>query len=577
MTESNPVLDRALAQPFGAFVEETGLDKIVAFGDKSHRCPVYVKRTPPCSDACPSGEDIRGINNIMRGVEEKNAGDRPEAAFRRLTDANPFPFVMGQVCPAPCQDKCNRQHRDETVSINTVEHFLGRYAIDNKLSFPTPEKESGKNVAVVGGGPAGLSCAYQLRRLGHAVTLYEANDKLGGMMRYGTLGYRVSREGLEAEIGRIVDMGLDVKTGVKIGRDISLDELRAKHDAVFIGVGAQRGRSLPLPGAEGVPSVFDTIAFLKEFESTGATRVGKHALVIGDGDVAMDAARLALRIGAKATILSGVSRADMNCSPFEFDEATHEGTAFAYQVGVKEVIVENGVMTGVKAVRMIRKEKGEEGWNHPVPFFRYKEEEGSTFTIAGDSLIFSIGQGTDMTGLEAVCNGKPWLAVDHNQQVAGMEEVFGGGDAQQIALITTAIGHGRKGAAAIDRFLNGVPQPRKQRADVIGYEKLKGDYFLNSTGAKRIHKPVDRVVGNFEPFLEAIPAESAKAEAERCMSCGLCFECKQCEIFCPQEAILRHRNNPVGEVMFTLYERCVGCHICAELCPTGYIDMGMGE
>ncbi|MBF0170754.1 MAG: NAD(P)-binding protein [Nitrospinae bacterium] len=577
MTVSNPVLDRALAHPVGTFSQETGLDRIVAFGDRSHKCPVYALRVPPCSDGCPAGEDIRGINNILRGVEEKPSKDKYEAAFRRLTDTNPFPFVMGQVCPAPCQKACNRQHRDETVSINAVEHFLGRYAIDNKLGFPKPEKESGKNVAVVGAGPAGLSAAYHLRRKGHGVTIYEANTQLGGMMRYGTLGYRVSREGLEAEIGRIIDMGVTVKTDVKIGADMSLDELRAKHDAVFLGVGAQKGRVLPVPGSEGVTSVFDTIAFLKEFESTGKTRAGKNALVVGDGDVAMDAARLALRIGAKATILSGVSRADMNCSAFEFDEATHEGATFHYQVGVKEVLAQNGVMTGVTLVKMVKKEKGEEGWNHPVPFFRYKEQPGSAFTVAGDSLIFSIGQATDMTGLEAACNGKPFLNVDHNQQVVGLDGVFGGGDAQKIELITTAIGHGRKAAASIDRFLAGLEQPRKAKNDVVKYEKLKWDYFLPSKGSQRIHKKFDYVIGNFEPFLETIPAAAVKSEAERCMSCGLCFECKQCKVYCPQEAIEMYKNNPVGEVMFTFYEKCVGCHICSEICPTGYIDMGMGE
>lgn len=573
---SNSILDRALGWSYEAYTFERGLQRVVAYGDHSGKCPTYVKRVAPCSDACPAGEDIRGINNILRGKEEKGAEDRYEAAFRRLAQKNPFPFVMGQVCPAPCQDACNRGHRDETVAINALEHFLGDYAIRKGLKFEPADFSTGKSVGIVGSGPAGLSCAYQARRMGHAVSIYEMNSEFGGMMRYGTLGYRVSRSGLDAEIGRIIDMGVDARSGVKVGAEISLEDLRAKHDAIFIGVGAQLGKRLPIPGADGA-SVLDTIAFLKEYETTGSASIGKNVAVIGDGDVAMDAARLALRLGSKATILSGVGRDDMNCSAFEYDEALAEGAGFELCRSVKEVLRSNGSIRALKVVETVKKEKGEEGWNHAVPFFRYKEKADSESEFIADTLIFAIGQSTDMSGLEAATGGADWLKVDANFQVERLEGVFGGGDAIKIDLITTAIGHGRMAAESIDRYLRSESHPRRTRSDVVGYHKLKSDYFVESPKSERTHLPIERVEGNFDPFLEPIGEGAAQKEAERCMSCGLCFECDQCMLFCPQDAIVRYRSNPVGEVMFTKYENCVGCHICAEVCPTGYIDMGMGE
>jgi NADPH-dependent glutamate synthase beta subunit-like oxidoreductase/Pyruvate/2-oxoacid:ferredoxin oxidoreductase delta subunit len=576
MAQTNPVLQRALEHPVTAFRQEEGLDRIVAFGDTSHRCPVYVERTPPCQNSCPAGEDIRGMHNILRGIEGKGTTDKWAEAFYRLTAINPFPFVMGQVCPAPCQGGCNRQYLDETVSINAVEHSIGKYGIDNKLAYPKPEKTIDKKIAVVGSGPAGLSAAYQLARRGYQVTIFESATRLGGMMRYGTLGYRVSREALEAEITRIVDLGIEIKTGVKIGVDMTLDQLRTDFDAVFIGVGAQNGRRLPLPGAEGT-GVTDTIAFLKEFEDNGKAAIGDNVAVLGDGDVAMDAARLALRLGKKVTIYSGVAREDMNCKSFEFDEAMAEGAGIKYQYGAAEIVRENGKVTGARYTMMVKKEKGEEGWNSPIPFLRYKPVAGSDVVDLVDTVIFSIGQGTDMTGLEAACNGKPFLNVTGNFQVVGMGNVFGGGDAVKIELITTAVGHGRKAAEAIDRYLNDLPQPRVDRPDIVKYEKLKSDFFTQSGTTTRSQRHVDHVVGDFDTMLESLTTDQTVAESERCMSCGLCFECDQCKIYCPQEAIVKFRNNPPGEVMFTHYERCVGCHICSEICPTGYIDMGMGE
>nr|CRH05335.1 NADPH-dependent glutamate synthase beta chain and related oxidoreductase [Candidatus Magnetococcus massalia] len=584
MVKMNPIYEEAINWEFEECTFEEGLDKIVAYGEFSGYCPTYVERIPPCTNACPAGEDIRGYNNLVReGVWD--AEDPYAAAFARLTQKNPFPAVMGRVCPAPCQGACNRQYRDETIGINSVEHAIGQYAIEKGLGFEKPEVAStGKHIAVVGGGVGGLSAAYQLTLRGHKVTIYERDPKLGGMLRYGILGYRVSREVIDAEVKRIIDLGVEVKHGVTIGKDVTLDELREKHDAVFLAVGAQRGRNIPIPGAD-APNVTTAIDFLRDFEINGGieaggadkVKVGKNVVVIGDGDVAMDACRLALRLGSKATLLSGVSREEMNCSDFEYDEAIAEGTDMKMMTGTVEIQGGASGVTGIKVVEMVRKDKGEDGWNHAVPFFRYKTKEGTEAVIECDMVVAAIGQTTDMNGLESCTEGSPFLQVDHNYQIKGMDNVFGGGDAVQIHLLTTAIGHGRKAAESIDLFLKGEKLPSKpSRPDVVAYDKLKSDFFVEKPQPKRkVHHPAN-VVGDWKETLEALSNEVASDEAGRCMSCGMCFECNQCMLFCPQDAITKFKGNPEGEVMFTYYERCVGCHICSEVCPTGYIDMGMG-
>ena len=573
--ESNPILDFATEYVFPGFSELTGTDKIVAFGDHSHKCPIYVRQTPPCTAECPAGEDIRAINRFLNGIDKSD--DPLRSAWETAVDTNPFPAVMGRICPHPCEGGCNRGQHDESVAINAVEQVIGNYGIEAGLKLQGPGPDTGKRVAVIGGGPAGLSAAYQLRRKGHAVTIYDANEKLGGMVLYGIMGYRVDRRVLEAEIARIIDLGVETKMGTRVGRDISLEQLETDYDAVFIGVGAQAGRGLPVPGFAGTPGVTNAIDFLRNYEVMGDDLpVGKKVVVIGDGNVAMDVARLALRLGSQAAVVSGVPREEMACFKDEFDDALHEGAEMHYMSGTVEVL---GGAGGVKALlcsRMEKKQKGEEGWNSPIPFLRYKST-GETFEIEADMVVAAIGQAADMSGLESITGTSPWLRVDRNFRISGREKLFGGGDAIKVDLITTAVGHGRKAAASIDEFLNGEPMPEQPYREITKAQKQDLLYFLPSPQAKRqtIHPEV--VVGNHDELLVALRPEEARTESERCMSCGFCFDCKQCVSFCPQEAISRFRDNPAGEKVYTNYSKCVGCHLCHLVCPCGYIQMGMGD
>ena len=240
----------------------------------SHKCPTYIQSTAPCQGSCPSGEDIRGYLQIVRGIEKPPAGVRwQEYAWRRLTEANPFPSVMGRVCPAPCETGCNRNAVEEHVGINSVEHFLGDWAIANGMKFAAPAKQTGKKVAVIGGGPAGLSCAYQLARKGHAVTIFDEHEQLGGMMRYGIPGFRTPRETLDAEIQRIVDLGVDVRSKTRVGSDVSMESIQHDFDAVFFGMGAQSGRALPCSGND-APNVVTATAFLRAFNDGRLQHVG---------------------------------------------------------------------------------------------------------------------------------------------------------------------------------------------------------------------------------------------------------------------------------------------------------------
>ena len=574
--DSNPILDFANEYEFPEYSDHEGINKVVAFGDESHKCPIYIKKVPPCTAGCPAGEDIRGFHNLLTGDEKSD--NKWDAAWYRIVDTNPFPAIMGRICPHPCESTCNRQHREESIGINAVEQAIGEHGIEAGLKLPQAGPDTGKRVAVIGAGPAGLSVAYQLRRKGHAVTIYDFNEKPGGMMLYGIMGYRVDRKVLDAEVGKIIDLGVETKMGIRVGTDISLEQLEKDYDAVFIGVGAQIGRSLPIEGFSKRPETTNAIDFLRNYELQGDDfKIGKKVVVIGDGNVAMDVARLARRMGSESTIISAVPREEMNCYPDEFDDAIEEGAKIEYLVGTFEVLESKNGVQGVKCAKMVKKEKGEEGWDAKIPFMRYKAT-GDVFEIESDMIVASIGQTTDMNGFENTINeNDSLLKLDKYFRVKGKENVFGGGDALKIDLITTAVGHGRKAADSIDAFLQGKNMPEAPYREVINVKKQDLNYFFHSNQTRRRHQVAENIVGNHNEVLEALTKEQAIEESKRCMSCGLCFDCKQCSSFCPQEAISRYKDNPIGEVMYTHYTKCVGCHLCALVCPTGYIKMGMGE
>jgi NADPH-dependent glutamate synthase beta subunit-like oxidoreductase len=616
--------------------------------DHSHKCPTYIQSTPPCQGSCPSGEDIRGYLNIVRGIEKPPAGmPWQEYAWRRLTQANPFPSVMGRVCPAPCESGCNRNALEDHVGINSVEHFLGEYANANGLKFVKPEHSTGKKVAVIGGGPAGLSVAYQLALKGHAVTVFDEREHLGGMMRYGIPGFRTPREVLDTEIDRILELGIETRLKCRVGTDVTMDELRRDFDAVFLGMGAQAGRALPVKDGE-APNVVTATAFLRAFNDGRLRHVGKRVVVVGGGDTSVDVATVARRLGhlesSKPTdfesaiaghmaqdvadisvkqgadvVLTSVFPIDkMQANRHEIEQAQAEDIVI--RGGLVPLAVVKGPDGRATALRVAQCEAKMAGGKLDI-----KIVEGTEEDIPADLIVSAIGQAVDFTGLEAFDNGRGAVNTDRSYQVKDQPGVFAGGDVIRPHLLTTAIGHGAIAADGIDQFLAGEELGKRPKIDVHvfdlmrkyverglelgeiheptwGTDKSKGaihnfdnrseryviphkDLFLGHFGytprvkRKFVTLSRDSALGNFEERIEALGEAEAIAEAKRCMSCGQCFECDNCVVYCPQTAVKRvpKKEATIGRYVYTDYDRCIGCHICADVCPTGYIQMGLGE
>ena len=619
--------------------------------DTSHKCPTYVHKTPPCQGSCPSGEDIRGWLAIVRQQELPPEGmDWNEYAFRRSTDANPFPSMMGRVCPAPCQDGCNRNELEDFVGINSVEQYIGDTAIANGYAFEAGA-DTGKKVAIVGGGPAGLAAAYQLRRKGHACTVFEANDTLGGMFKYGIPGYRVPRDKLDAEIQRILDMGqVDVKFKVKVGEDVKVEDLERDYDAVLWAIGCQSGRGLPVPGWEGTPNCVSGVAFLKAFNEGRMKVTADKVICIGGGDTSIDVVSVARRIGhiqhtkpsdvpetiihdgyvahdtavtaaaqgADVTLTSLFTREKMTAAEHEVHDALTEGVTILDGVMPVEVILgAEGRATGLKIADC----KMEDGRPTPV--------EGTERVLEADLIVSAIGQGGDLTGLEDLDNGRGLMNADKFYQVPEKAGHFVAGDIIRPHLLTTAIGQASVAADSIDEYLRQEEHKRRPKVDVHHFNLLskmqeahlapeqfsveaQGDLRGTAEGNWAIHNYEDRsgaeviphdelflghfgyharnlrkeevptaeeVLGHFKERVIGLSEAEAIDEGKRCMSCGMCFECDNCVIFCPQDAVFRvdKSERTTGRYVATDYAKCIGCHICADVCPTGYIKMGLGE
>ena len=511
--------------------------------------PVYVDRLPPCNDACPAGEDIQGW------LYQAEPGDY-EAAWRQLTEDNPFPAVMGRICYHPCETACNRAELDEAVGINSVERFLGDLAIDRGWALPPVRDDSGKRVLVIGAGPAGLSATYHLRRLGHHVRLVDSSPQLGGMMRYGIPAYRLPRSVLDAEIARIIALGGDVELGHTV-HDIEGERSESGADAVFLAVGAQLGRRVDIPAGDS-SRVLDAISVLHRVADDDPPMLGRRVVVYGGGDTAIDAARTARRLGATdAVIVYRRNRERMPAHGDELEEALGEGVTMRWLTTVNRFDNDRLVLEKMRL--------NDDGFPEPTGEF---EEMGA------DSLILAVGQDTDLSLLER----SRGIAVDDGvvgvlpTMMTGENGIFAGGDAVPSArTATVAIGHGRRAARSIDAFVSGhAAEADGERHELATFDRLNTWYYSDAPRTRRPELERVRRQSTFDEVVGGLTEDNALFEARRCLSCGNCFECDNCFGVCPDNAVIKLGPSQRYEID---YDFCKGCGICVQECPCGAIDM----
>jgi 2-oxoacid:acceptor oxidoreductase delta subunit (pyruvate/2-ketoisovalerate family) len=518
--------------------------------------PVYRDLLPPCNQACPAGENVQAW---LYEAEEGGAGY--ERAWRKLMEDNPFPAVMGRVCYHPCETACNRGQLDEAVGINAVERFLGDEAIAQGWEVTADAPASGKRVLVVGAGPSGLSAAYHLARLGHDVVVRDAEERAGGMMRYGIPRYRLPREVLDAEIARIVALGVTIELRTTV-TDVLAAMRDEQFDAVFLAVGAHIGTRAYVPAGEAA-RILDAVSVLHSMEGEETPLLGRRVAVYGGGNTAMDVARTARRLGAEdAVVVYRRTRDRMPAHDFEVEEAEEEGVRMKWLSTVKRA--EAGMLT------LERMELDENGFPQPT---------GELETLEADALVLALGQQSDLTLLEGV----PGIETEDGvvqvgpDLMTGYPGVFAGGDMVPAErTVTVAVGHGKKAARHIDAWLRSrtyVPAPKHAQADL---ESLNTWYYSDAPRTLQPTLELARRRSTFEEVVGGLDETTALFEARRCLSCGNCFSCDNCFGVCPDNAVLKltgAERESAGRGYAFDYDFCKGCGICAAECPSGAIEM----
>ena len=573
--EAKVIVFRSVAEmpPMPASIATTLYNKT---GSWRYMRPVYRERTPPCNDACPAGEDIVAYLGLV-------ADGRYREAWERLRQENPFPGVCGRVCPHPCETNCNRERLGGAIAIHHVERFLSDWAAEQGIASLQQKPTRSERVAVVGSGPAGLSCAYHLALKGYPVTVFEADPLPGGMLRSGIPAYRLPRDVLDREISAIQALGVQICTGARLGGNLSWADL-AGHQAIFLALGQQLSRELGVPGEE-AEGVLHGLVFLKRLNLGEAVQVGKRVAVVGGGNTAMDAARAARRLGGEVTVVYRRSRAEMPAIAEEVEEAEEEGVVFHFLATPVEVLGEGGRVKALRCVRMRLGEPDESGRRRPEPL------PGSEFELAVDTVIPALGQEADLSGLaEGIVQEKGAIRIALSG-AATQAGVFAGGDvATGFGTVTAAIGSGKRAALAIDRTLRGEPleefpplhrnvqaAPRPMLPEVVTFEELNLAYLRPEPRPDARHRRAEERLRDFGESNLGLDSETVVGEGLRCFSCGSCNRCDNCLNFCPDISVLRHgewrKAYPTYPYYEFYYDYCKGCGVCASECPRHAITM----
>jgi NADPH-dependent glutamate synthase beta subunit-like oxidoreductase len=511
--------------------------------------PVYVDLLPPCNAGCPAGE------NIQAWLAHAKAG-RHEQAWRQLVADNPLPAIHGRVCYHPCESVCNRAELDSAVSIHSVERFLGDLALQQGWLFDDPPVRSGKRVLVVGAGPCGLSAAYHLRRLGHEVEIRDSGEETGGMMRYGIPAYRLPRDVLTGELDRIAAMGVRVTCGHRV-EDLVAERDEGAFDAVFVAVGAHLSKRVDIP-ARDAGRIVDAVSFLRSVASGERPVIGRRVAVYGGGNTAMDAARVARRMGAdEALIVYRRTREQMPAHLDEAEDAEREGVRIHW---LRTITAFDGPELQVELMEL-----DESGYPQPTGRFE---------TLAADTVILALGQESDTAFLRRVPGVE--LEADGTVRIStslqtGCPWVFAGGDmVPSDQTVTVGVGHGKKAARHIDAWLRDAAFVGASKHELASFDKLHLWYFGDNARRQQPELPPQERIEGFAEVIGGLSAEEAVYEAGRCLSCGNCFECDGCLGACPEDAVVK-----LGEgyrYRFD-YDRCTGCGACFEQCPVHAIEM----
>jgi NADPH-dependent glutamate synthase beta subunit-like oxidoreductase len=518
-------------------------------GPARSRRPVYVDLRPPCNDACPAGEDIQGW------LAYAQAGKYREA-WELLVRDNPLPAIHGRACYHPCESSCNRQELDATVSIHAVERFLGDLSNAGDWPFPQGRPSSGKRVLIVGAGPSGLSAAYHLLRLGHAVEIHEAGPVAGGMMHFGIPAYRLPRADLLAEVRRIERLGARIVLNHKV-ENVLTERDAGQFDAAFLAIGAHVSKHIEIP-ARDAARVIDAVSFLRDASAGERPLLGRRVVVYGGGNTAMDAARTARRMGAEeALIVYHRDRAHMPAHSFEADEAVAEGVKIQWLRSIRDI--------GATSLTVEEMELGADG--RPRPTGRFE-------TLESDAVVLALGQNTDsqfLRGVPGVELKPDGTVVVGRDLMTGHPGIFAGGDmVPSERTITVAVGHGKRAARSIDAWLRGEQVAALPKAPPVTFAMLHLPVLSDADPSRQEVLAAAERTKSFTEVVAGLSAREARYEAQRCLSCGNCFECDNCLAACPEDAIvklgpgLRYRYD---------YAKCTGCAVCFEQCPCHALEM----
>jgi len=528
--------------------------------------PRQSEQLPPCALGCATGADIRGWIGVVAQRRKLGLWDAEALtrAWRMVTDVNPFPATLGRICPHPCEAGCNRAGKDGAVAINALERFLGDWGLRQRLGLQRLEKDpKPQSIGVIGAGPAGLSFAYQMARRGYRVTVYEKNEKPGGMLQYGIPEYRLPEDIVAAEVGRILALGVELRLGTGIGRDISVSRLKAQHDILFLGIGALRARRLGIPGEDG-GGVWSGTEYLASINRGEPPALGAEVIVIGGGNTAIDAARTARRAGARVTLLYRRTRQEMPAIAAEVEDALAEGVTLTMLVAPVRIHRTNARVSAIVVQQMTLGEPEASGRRRPVPVV------GSEHELPASAVIAAVSQEPDWEGLDGLAPGASW--IENAEQGRIDDRLWAGGDALGLGIAGIAIAGGRRAAEALHARLRNHALPASTAPTAIAASALKPDFYCarpraavpEISGADRLAAPEIEVRGTISEaqFLE---------EVERCFSCGLCFGCEQCFMYCNAGGFSRLEERTPGTYFALEHDACEGCRKCIELCPCGYL------